>query len=456
MNFSEDQQAALEIMKNGDNVFLTGKAGTGKTAVLNAFLEWAQDEGKNIIACAPTGAAAQRIETITAYTVHRAFGLKKVSIVRPPAKAKKEIQAADIIVIDEISMCRIDLFEHVARAVQLADEVKRKNEERLARKQNRERQDVHTQLIVVGDFCQLEPVLTTADRKIFQGIYGHRLFAFESKLWAGMGFRNAILRTIHRVADDKAYAESLNSVRTGEDPFVVEWFDDNTAKNAFVSENSVILCGKNSTAQERNNERLAGLPGEEIFSPADIKGDADISSTNAEYALTFKEGARVMMLVNSPLGDYFNGSFGTITECLDEDTVKVKIEETGKVVLVKKHTWTVSEPVAKEKQVTVTEPDGQTVTKTVTEITEKETGSVTQFPFKLAWAITIHKSQGMTLKNGVNLYPEFFANGQMYVALSRVDRGSNLYINGILQFQDLRTSPRVRKFYRAIDKEWGQ
>ena len=459
--YSPDQEAALAIMKHGDNCFLTGKAGTGKTTILNDFINWAISQDKNLIVCASTGAAAQRIEPVNAYTIHRAFGLQKETIVKPPAKTKKEIKAADIIIIDEISMCRIDLFDHVATAIQLAEKDLNMDEHRLARKEGRPAEQKHIQLIVTGDFTQLEPVLATAEKSAFKTIFGNKVFAFESKKWKEMGFRNLILRTVHRSEKDADYTTHLNRIRDGSDIFAVDWFDDNTRKEPFTGESSIILCGKNATATEKNLDRLNQLEGEEYQSTAEINGDADMASVNAEYDLRYKPGARVMMLVNDPGGGFFNGSFGKIIKVSDS-SVTIQIEDTGKVVRVEKHEWKVKKPVVQEEREPVKDENGQPVlnedgtqkTKTVSKIVETDSGSVKQFPFKLAYAITVHKSQGMTLKNGVNLYPEFFAYGQLYVALSRVDGRDSIYINGIIPYDAKTVSPRVNKFMAEIDEDW--
>ena len=463
IEYSPDQQSAMRALKSGQNVFLTGKAGTGKTTILNRFIEWAIENKKNMIVCASTGAAAQRITATKACTIHRAFGLKKEPIALPPKKAKKEIAAADIIIVDEISMCRIDLFEHIAYAIQLANAENQNREQRLARKEKRDPVFKAIQLIVTGDFAQLEPVLTVKDKRAFQARYKTKLFAFESRMWNAMNFANIELSTVHRTISDVEYTDALNEVRDGSDPFgCVDWFNFNTADSPFTGPDSIILCGKNATAKEKNDARLNQLGGEEFQSMAEITGDADMASTNAEYDLRFKIGAKVMLLTNGP--GYFNGSFGTIEgfypndddEAFDEGPrVKIRLEDSGDIVYVEKYKWDVVQPVVKKKTVKYKELDPETG-KEVEKVREEEVietesvGAVEQFPFKLAWAITIHKSQGMTLKCGVNLYPEFFANGQLYVALSRVDKRDHIYINGLLDYKDLRTSAKVRKFYGGI------
>ena len=292
--------------------------------------------------------------------------------------------------------------------------------------------------------------------------YKTKLFAFESRMWKEMNFANIELTTVHRTISDAEYTDALNEIRDGSDPFgCVDWFNFNTADDPFTGPDSIILCGKNATATEKNTARLSQLGGEEFQSVAEITGDADIASTNAEYDLRFKIGAKVMMLTNGP--GYFNGSFGTIEGYYPNDDddfdggprIKIRLDESGDTAYVEKYKWDVVQPVVKTKKIRYKEVDPDTGVEIEKireeEVIETETvGSVEQFPFKLAWAITIHKSQGMTLKCGVNLYPEFFANGQLYVALSRVDRRDHIYINGLLDYKDLRTSAKVRKFYGGI------
>ena len=271
IEYSPDQQSAMHALKSGQNVFLTGKAGTGKTTILNRFIEWAIENKKNMIVCASTGAAAQRITATKACTIHRAFGLKKEPIVPPPKKAKKEIAAADIIIVDEISMCRIDLFEHIAYAIQFANRENESREMRLARKEKRDPVIKTIQLIVTGDFSQLEPVLTSKDREVFRMRYKTKLFAFESRMWKEMNFANIELTTVHRTISDAEYTDALNEIRDGSDPFgCVDWFNFNTADDPFTGPDSIILCGKNATAAEKNAARLNQLSGEEFQSMAEI------------------------------------------------------------------------------------------------------------------------------------------------------------------------------------------
>ena len=462
MKFSKDQEIALEQMKSGQNTFLTGKAGTGKSSVLKEFIEWALENDKNIIVSASTGAAAQNLADYNACTVHRAFGLKAKGIVSLPKKANKEITAADIIVIDEISMVRIDLFEHVATTVMLANKEREHDESILARKEGREPDFKPIQLIVVGDFTQLPPVVTSLDKDALKAMFGTKVFAFESKLWKALDLHPAVLQVVHRQEGDEEFANALNAVRycnKANDPFseTLDWFNLNTAKQPFTNDDSIILCGKNATASEENEKRLRNIDADLYTSEAKIKGDADISSVNCEKILNFKKGAKVMMLTNG--NGYFNGSTGIIDyvheDEYDDEESYVCIRVNGERCYVYKNTYKVFKPVVDEKKKTVVGKDGQSKEIIEKTVKNEEAGEVIQYPFKLGYAVTIHKSQGMTLTSGVNLKPEIWDSGQLYVALSRVDKRDNIYIDGILKPNNWKLDRKVIDFYKQIDSKWA-
>lgn len=464
MNFSPDQAKALEVMETGKNCFLTGKAGTGKSSITKEFIRWCEDNDKSIIVCASTGAAAQGLSEFGACTIHRAFSLRAKSIIGLPKKPTKEIEAADIIIIDEISMCRIDLFEHIATAVKMVNANREHDANIIARKTGTEPDYKPIQLIVVGDFTQLRPVVTKDDANAMRAMYGSKVFAFESKLWKEMNFENLSLIEVHRQEKDQEYAEHLNEIRRCKkdpDPFAdsdtLDWFNLNTAKTPFNNEECINLCGKNVTASEENRMRLEELPGETYTSTAEIKGEADMSSVNAEYELTYKIGAKVMMLTNG--NGYHNGSIGIIKKVVDsifDDEEMVVIEIDGTDVYVGKNKWVVYKPTVKEEIIQEVDKFGQPVKKTKKTVENKEAGQVIQYPFKLGYAVTIHKAQGMTLTNGVNLKPEIWDSGQLYVALSRVDCRENIYIDGVLKDKNWKLDKKVEKFYQNFDEEWKE
>lgn len=469
---NKDQEAALAIMLEGGNCFLTGEAGTGKTFLTSTFIDLMQQAEKNMIVCAPTGAAALRIEEaakndrdidVDAFTIHRAFKLVAKDIFETNGrKPRKELIAADIVIIDEISMCRIDLFEYIMNEIDKANYLRNRDEARLARKEDREPVQKNIQVIVCGDFYQLEPVLGKRERELFRARYGTRLYAFESKAWKAAGFESLILREPIRTGEDLQFSTHLNLLRSMKDEDklldVVDWFDMNTQRTCFEGDSAVSVCGKNATASAINEARLSKIDSRMLYSQATLSGDAKMDDSNAEENLYFKIGSRVMMLVNG--SGYVNGEFGTVVG-YDEEDDEVVIALDGKHrVRVSKYTWNVTRPVVKQEKVVRKGPDGNPVLDgsgipvfdIVEKIDSEQIGGVRQYPFKLGYAFTIHKSQGMTLGH-VNFKPEIFAFGQLYVALSRVHRAKDIYIDGVLPFPCKTTSRKVIDFYHGIDKQ---
>ena len=471
-NLNTDQGAAMGILLSGDNCFLTGKAGTGKTFLLTDFIARMEKEEKSMLICAPTGAAALRLKEaawenhrtrIDAFTIHRAFKLKKTDIFETNGrKPHKELVAADLVIIDEISMCRIDLFDYLMNEIQKASDIRNRDEQRLAKKEGREPKRKDIQVIVSGDFYQLEPVIGKRERELFRNRYKDKLYAFESTSWKLANFHNLILREPVRTGDDLDFDKNLNLLRSLDDDgqlfSVVDWFDMNTRAEAFEENEAVSICGTNKSASEINDLRLSKIQDETIYSQATLSGDAKIDDSNAEENLYFKVGARVMMLVN---GDcYVNGQFGTVVGYDDfAETVKIRLDGSGRTAIVEKYIWNVTKPVVNNIKKARKDPEGNPIIdengnpvyEMVEKIGSEEVGSVKQYPFKLGYAFTIHKAQGMTLEK-VNFKPEIFAFGQLYVALSRVRHAKDICINGVLPFPCKTTSKKVIRFYHGIDK----
>lgn len=469
---NKDQEAALAVMLEGDNCFLTGKAGTGKTFLLTDFISRMDAAEKSMLICAPTGAAALRLKEaawdnhrakINAFTIHRAFKLSKTDIFEMNGrKPHKELIAADIVIIDEISMCRIDLFDYLMNEIQKASDIRNRDEQRLAKKEGRDPEQKDIQVIVSGDFYQLEPVLGKRERELFRKRYKDKLYAFESTSWKLANFYNLILREPVRTGNDLEFDKQLNLLRSLDDDgqlfAVVDWFDMNTRAEAFEENEAVSICGTNKSASAINELRLNKIQTETIYSQAILSGDAKIDDSNAEENLYFKVGARVMMLINGD--NYVNGQFGTVIG-YDEDTemVEIRLDGSGRTATVSKNIWNVTKPVVNTTKKPRKDPDGNPIVdengNPVYEIVEKigseEVGSVKQYPFKLGYAFTIHKAQGMTLEK-VNFKPEIFAFGQLYVALSRVRHAQDICINGVLPFPCKTTSKKVIRFYHGIDK----
>jgi ATP-dependent exoDNAse (exonuclease V) alpha subunit len=413
VNLSPEQQEALKKLMEGENIFLTGGAGTGKSFLIEYFVS--QLPEKNIITCAPTGIAALQIKGVT---IHRLFNLKAEPIgpYKPINKIRDEIKEADIIIIDEISMCRFDIFDYVCRYIQKAQEISNRNK----------------QLIVVGDFFQLAPICSKEERNVLSQLWGDFInesegFAFETQMWDKMNFQNIILKEVMRQKGDEKFIENLNKIRVG-DLNAIEWFNQNTAPNEQIG---VYMYGNNISVKDKNRQKMSDLNQKIITYKGKCKDKVFDLPTDKNLELCV--GARVMSLVNDSSGKYCNGSLGTVTK-LNTNSVNVQFDN-GIISNIEDYTWETY-----DYKIHIDEKTGRR------KIEKSIVGRFTQIPLKVAFAITIHKSQGQTY-DSANFNPQIFAKGQLYVALSRVTHASALYLEKKIDNNHLMVSDRVKKFY---------
>ena len=425
IRLTKDQQKALDIMNSGQNVFLSGEAGTGKSFVLNEFIK--QNDSKNIIVCAPTGIAAINVGGTT---IHRLFNIPK-NIIKPKDYnmwPDPVITAADIVIIDEISMCRVDLFEYVVRTLEKSERIS-------ARKiiPGRKSSDIlkTKQLIVVGDFYQLSPVVNSKERDILKKFWGEKYFgdgyAFLSPLWEKLNFHNVILKEIVRQKGDDEYIENLNKIRVG-DYQGIDWFNKHAKMEAIA--NSIYLCGTNGEANAINIRESKAIKGKEMDYIAVVNGKVAPNEKATTDVLTLKVGMQVMTLVNDVMGKYQNGSIGKII-ALNYGYVTVRFND-GECADIKPYSWEVIDYKCKNG-----------------EINKIKIGEFKQIPLKIAYAVTIHKSQGKTYRSA-NISPKCFADGQLYVALSRVQSIDGVSLKYPISKSSLKTSDEVKGFYKNI------
>ncbi|MCC8046566.1 MAG: viroplasmin family protein [Clostridiales bacterium] len=416
---NEEQKAAFDLLCGGENVFLTGEAGTGKSFLLRCFLDVKKKEGRKVIVCAPTGIAAIQIHGAT---LHRTFQLKVGPILpgKQVGKVRDVIKAADIIVIDEISMCRFDIFEYVCRYIKKAEELSKKAK----------------QLIVVGDFCQLAPVMRSEERLILEKAWQEEVaeigagFAFVAPAWKCMRFQPIFLHKIMRQKGDPDFVSHLNQIRSG-DSNAISWFNEHTSSE---QQPGVFMYGTNRLVDIKNQKEIENLQKETrlyLGKKDGFEGDLPVSEK-----LILCEGARVMSVINDASGNYQNGSLGTVWK-LDDQKVVVRFDN-GKTEEMKPFTWQ-----AIDYQIKVDKKTGSE------RLVETVIGEFTQIPLKIAFAVTIHKSQGQTY-DSANLDPACFGEGQLYVALSRVVCSEVLHLTRPIQKEDLKVSPDVTAFYENL------
>ena len=381
----EMNQAFQTIEETTDNLFITGKAGTGKTTFLKYIVEHTH---KNLIVAASTGIAAINAGGVT---LHRLFGIPfDLQGHNTPIKGRFFADKADLfqrldtLIIDEISMVRPDVLDYVDRKL------------RFYRFNNLPFGGV--QVVMFGDLFQLPPVIKKSEEEILRQWYRGGYF-FHACCLREAGFKIIELSHVFRQHDER-FVNILNRIREYEllpmDIDDLSTLRDNRQSKDYTTQ-SIHICSLRRDA-DKINEQMIG-EATHMF-PAKFKGEFNPKNAPCDVNLKLRIGARVMTLVNDSSQGFYNGSMGTVSE-ITQDKIKVLLDA-GHEVIIDPYTW-----IDREYQINGSEI--QTI----------EKGSCTQFPLSLGWAITIHKSQGLTFDKIVVHCPYAFAPGMLYVALSR-------------------------------------
>jgi hypothetical protein len=409
------------------HIFLTGKAGTGKTTFLHDIKKKTH---KRMVVTAPTGVAAINAGGVTLHSFfqmpfgpfvpgsdnyqgqHR-FSKEKITI----------IKTLDLLVIDEISMVRADLLDGV-------DSV-------LRRYRSSNLPFGGVQLLMIGDLRQLSPVVKDAEWQILRGHYDSAYF-FNSHALRETELIPIELKHIYRQSDTR-FIELLNRVRDNRlDPSTLRELNSRCIRNFTPDDGSITLCTHNSGADAINNSKLQALQKKTHVFQAEIEGDFPEHAFPTPSELALKIGAQVMFVRNdaSPEKRYFNGKIGKITG-ISGTAVTVQCPEDANEIEVRQATW---ENI--EYRI-----DPETM-----EIVQNTVGSFVQFPLKLAWAITIHKSQGLTFDRAVIDAKAAFAHGQVYVALSRCRTFEGMVLSSPLSALAVKTDDAVSRFVEYVER----
>lgn len=422
VEFNEQFSKALDLMENTDkNVLIVGRAGTGKSTLLNYFRN---NTKKKIAVLAPTGVAAVNIK---GQTIHSFFNFKPditLSSVKDVKPKNKEIyKKLDAIVIDEVSMVRADLFDCINEFLKIHG------------KQPGEPFG-GIQLILIGDLYQLPPVVTSYEKKFFSQIYKSPFF-FDSISFNEAEFEFVELEKVYRQKDEK-FIKLLNAIRNK----TIEEKDLEELNKRYIpdfepdeKEFYVYLTTTNELADIINHQKLEKLKGKKYVYHGYIEGDFSERDLPAPLELVIKKGTQVMLLNNDYQGRWINGSMGRVVDIEkvkeNEDIIWVELED-GEEVPVQPNKWDMFEFY---------------YDKTQKKIKSRTVGSYYQYPLKPAWAITIHKSQGLTFdKVIIEIGKGTFSHGQLYVALSRCRSLEGLVLKKPISKEHIWLDKRVVNF----------
>ncbi len=412
------------------SVFLTGKAGTGKSTFLRYIT---QHSDKKLVVLAPTGIAAVNVggQTLHSFfhlpfkpllpddpdfrTPHRLMAVLKLG--RARIKLLKEIE---LIIIDEISMVRADMIDFIDKILRFVTG-------------DRRQPFGGKQLLLVGDIFQLEPVVTPDMKEILRRWYPSPYF-FNAKVFQEMNLVSVELTKVYRQTD-REFVEMLDRIRVGS-PTQADMLAINSRLKVSDDEDrtafSMTIATRRDMVDHINDSRLAELQTPERKYIGSVTGEFPESSFPTDLELTLKEGAQVVFVKNDAgaVRRWVNGTLGRVVEATD-DEIRVELED-GSVYSVEPERW------------------GNIVFKydaSTGKVLEEEIGSFTQYPLKLAWALTIHKSQGLTFNRiNVDVGRGAFTGGQSYVALSRCTSLEGITLKSTVNERDIFVNPVIRQF----------
>jgi ATP-dependent DNA helicase PIF1 len=406
-----------EIEYSREHLFITGKAGTGKSTLLDLFR---RTTSKNVVILAPTGIAALKVH---GQTIHSFFKFPPRLILPSDIKytpsLKRIVNKLEILILDEISMVRADILDGINRILQLH--------------RNNSKPFGGIRLVAFGDIYQLPPIVSSVEEKhFFQNNYTSAYF-FASEIWQQLqNMRYINLSKVYRQTD-RSFIRLLDEIRMGDIDY-----DSLTALNEnvdpdFDQEGYIYLSPRNATMQRINQQKLAELPNEERTYLPTITGEYNPNNMPTDPVLRIKVGAQVIFVKNDPDKEYVNGSLGIVTD-LDTNLIRIRLNHDDKEVTIGRATWDMIRYRL--------DPEAEA------QIKPEVVGTLEAFPVKLAWAMSIHKSQGQTFEKVIlDMEGGAFEFGQTYVALSRCTTLEGIVLKKPLRQRDIMVDQRVVDFY---------
>lgn len=409
------------ITKKKQSIFITGPAGVGKTHLLKAIYNTLKSRGEKIVLTSTTGINALNLGGIT---IHKLMGMQTrtdlnyIRFMKSSFLFKgitQRMTKIDYIIIDEVSMLRADQLELINAILKDATKVDKPFGGKV--------------MIFTGDFYQIPPVVKSWEKKQNQWL-------FTSPTWINANIKTIHLTDVYRQSD-KNFVKFLNDVRTGKwNPKTAQILEQ--CVNRKMPKDTTVFFSTNEECDEYNKKRLAEIPGKEYTFIADVKGKrnkkfahdkvAIVRDCIAKEILKLKVNTRVICICNDKKGRYMNGSVGYVTECCDEkgkQYVSVKFEGRNDIIKLKRYNWV------------------------KLSLQGKRVANMKQIPLLPSYALTIHKSQGMTLDAAIIDCKNIFACGQLYVALSRVRNIENLKVINFDKKQII-VSSEVKQYYKAV------